>query len=300
MPTVTNKALESSYGFKSTGFAVDSLGNITARTLVQTGAAALDPETPANHTITENAGNTAYLWSPSASENPAITLSRASTYILDLTSLTNGIYFYNGATQYHVGLTHSDGSSGIAALGKTSGRLVWAIAGTAPDTLTYRNLSGTISGTISITNPVGQFTTVLVNSTNVSTASTNGALIVSGGAGIALNSNFGADVGIAGNAGIAGTLTVPNIYNNGTLSLDGTSIVLKIAGTTVGTLTSTGMAGMAINNSSINNSVIGGTTPASASFTSVTIANSPTTNTSGANKKYVDDTATALSIALGI
>ena len=294
MPTVTNKALESSYGFKSTGFAVDSLGNITARTLVQTGAAALDPETPANHTITENAGNTAYLWSPSASENPAITLSRASTYILDLTSLTNGIYFYNGATQYHVGLTHSDGSSGIAALGKTSGRLVWAIAGTAPDTLTYRNLSGTISGTISITNPVGQFTTVLVNSTNVSTASTNGALIVSGGAGIALNSNFGANVGILG------TLTVPNIYNDGTLSLDGTSIVLKIAGTTVGTLTSTGMAGMAINNSSINNSVIGGTTPASASFTSVTIANSPTTNTSGANKKYVDDTATALSIALGV
>ena len=294
MPTVTNKALESSYGFKSTGFAVDSLGNITARTLVQTGAAALDPETPANHTITENAGNTAYLWSPSASENPAITLSRASTYILDLTSLTNGIYFYNGATQYHVGLTHSDGSSGIAALGKTSGRLVWAIAGTAPDTLTYRNLSGTISGTISITNPVGQFTTVLVNSTDASTASTNGALIVSGGAGIALNSNFGANVGILG------TLTVPNIYNDGTLSLDGTSIVLKIAGTTVGTLTSTGMAGMAINNSSINNSVIGGTTPTSASFTSVTIANSPTTNTSGANKKYVDDTATALSIALGI
>ena len=294
MPTVTNKALESSYGFKSTGFAVDSLGNITARTLVQTGAAALDPETPANHTITENAGNTAYLWSPSASENPAITISRASTYILDLTSLTNGIYFYNGATQYHVGLTHSDGSSGIAALGKTSGRLVWAIAGTAPDTLTYRNLSGTISGTISITNPVGQFTTVLVNSTDASTASTNGALIVSGGAGIALNSNFGANVGILG------TLTVPNIYNDGTLSLDGTSIVLKIAGTTVGTLTSTGMAGMAINNSSINNSVIGGTTPTSASFTSVTIANSPTTNTSGANKKYVDDTATALSIALGI
>jgi len=294
MPTVTNKALESSYGFKSTGFAVDSLGNITARTLVQTGAEALDPETPANHIITENAGNTAYLWSPSASENPAITLSRASTYILDLTSLTDGIYFYNGATQYHTGLTHSDGATGAAALGKTSGRLVWAIAGTTPDTLTYRNLSGTISGTISITNPVGQFTTVLVNSTDASTASTNGALIVSGGAGIALNSNFGANVGILG------TLTVPNIYNDGTLSLDGTSIVLKIAGTTVGTLTSTGMAGMAINNSSINNSVIGGTTPTSASFTSVTIANSPTTNTSGANKKYVDDTATALSIALGI
>ena len=294
MPTVTNKALESQYGFKSTGFAVDAAGNITARTLVQTGASAIDPETPANFTITENAENTAYTITPGGNNNPTITLSRASTYIIDLTSLTNGIYFYNVDSQYSTGLSHNDGTTGTAAQGKTSGRLVWAIAGTAPDTLTYRNLSGTISGTISITNPVGQFTTVLVNSTDASTASTNGALIVSGGAGIALNSNFGANVGILG------TLTVPNIYNDGTLSLDGTSIVLKIAGTTVGTLTSTGMAGMAINNSSINNSVIGGTTPTSASFTSVTIANSPTTNTSGANKKYVDDTATALSIALGI
>ena len=36
MPTVTNKALESAYGFKSTGFTVDALGNITARSLVET------------------------------------------------------------------------------------------------------------------------------------------------------------------------------------------------------------------------------------------------------------------------
>ena len=36
MPTVTNKALESAYGFKSTGFTVDALGNITARSLDET------------------------------------------------------------------------------------------------------------------------------------------------------------------------------------------------------------------------------------------------------------------------
>jgi hypothetical protein len=60
------------------------------------------------------------------------------------------------------------------------------------------------------------------------------------------------------------------------------------------------MADMAINNSSINNSIIGATTPTTASFTSAIIANAPTTKTSGTNKKYVDDTALALSIALGI
>jgi len=295
MPTVTNKALESQYGFKSTGFAVDAAGNITARTLVQTGASAIDPETPANFTITENAENTAYTITPGGNNNPTITLSRASTYIIDLTSLTNGIYFYNVDSQYSTGLSHNDGTTGTAAQGKTSGRLVWAIAGTAPDTLTYRNLSGTISGTISITNPVGQFTTVAVNSAVTSTSATTGALIVSGGAGIALDANFGANIGVVG------TLTIPNIYSSTSLDLNAaTSILLKIAGTTIGTLTSSGMDGMAINNSSINNSAIGAVTPATASFTSATIANAPTTNISGANKKYVDDTATALSIALGI
>jgi len=295
MPTVTNKQLESIYGFKSTGFTVDLEGNITARTLVQTGAAAVDPETPATYTITENGSNTAYIWAPGATENPTLTLARAASYIIDLTSLTNGIYFYNGATQYNTGLTHSDGSTGTTAQGKTSGRLVWAISTSAPSTLTYRNLSGTITGTINVTDPIGQFATVTINDTTTSTNSTNGALTVAGGVGISLDSNFGADVGVAG------TLAVPNVYSSSSLSLDAaTSVLLKVAGTTIGTLTATGMADMAINNSSINNSVIGATTPTTASFTSAIIANAPTTKTSGTNKKYVDDTAIALSIALGI
>jgi hypothetical protein len=290
MPTVTNKQLESTYGFKSTGFSVDNAGNITALSLVQTGLVSeevIDGSTPANYTITENGSNTAYIWGPGVSENPTVVLSRSSSYIIDLTSLTNGLYFYNGATQFSTGLTHTDGSNGDTAQGKTSGRLVWNVPLTTPDTITYRNLSGTISGTISITDPIGQFDTVTINNSTISTNSTTGALIVTGGAGIALNSNFGADVGVVG------TLTVPTINSL-------TSLALKVAGTTVGTLTATGMADMAINNSSINNSIIGATTPTTASFTSAIIANAPTTKTSGTNKKYVDDTALALSIALGI
>jgi len=282
MPTVTNKALESSYGFKSTGFAVDNQGNITAKTIVETGGAAtFDLATPANYTISENGGNTAYIWAPGVSENPTITLSRASTYIIDLNSLTNGLYFYDGASQYFTGLSHSDGSNGVDALGKTTNRLVFAIAATAPDILTYRNLSGSISGSISIVNPIGQFTTVAVNSTNISTDATNGALTVAGGIGVGLDSNFGGRVTASG--GLTGVLTGSVYADNNTLLVD--SVNGKIVGP--------------INTTTIDDTTIGITTPSTAAFTSATIANTPTTATSASNKKYVDDTVTALSIALG-
>ena len=37
---VINSPLESQFGFKAPGFSVDALGNITATSLIQTGAAA--------------------------------------------------------------------------------------------------------------------------------------------------------------------------------------------------------------------------------------------------------------------
>lgn len=282
MSTVTNKPLESTHGFKSTGFAVDEQGNITARSVVETqGSEAFDLATPANYTISENVGNTAYIWAPGVSENPTVTLSRASTYIIDLNSLTNGLYFYNGASQYATGLSHSDGSTGIAALGKTTNRLVWSISNAAPDTLTYRNLSGTITGTISIIDPVGQFTTVSVTSTNTSTATNNGALTVAGGLGVGLASNFGGRITAGG--GLTGDIT-GSIYAD-----DSTLLVDSVNGKIVGP----------INTTTIDNTTIGATTPSTAAFTSATVANTPTVDTSAANKKYVDETVSALAIALG-
>jgi hypothetical protein len=41
-------------------------------------------------------------------------------------------------------------------------------------------------------------------------------------------------------------------------------------------------------------------TPSTAAFTTATISQSPTTNTSATNKYYVDKTATALAIAFGL
>lgn len=282
MSTVTNKQLESAFGFKSTGFTVDALGNITARSIVETqGSETFDLATPANFTITENGSNSAYIWTPPGSESPSITVYRSQSYIIDLTSLTNGIYFYDGLNQYSTGLTHSDGAVGSQALGKTSGRLVFAVSSAAPNSLTYRNLSGTITGTISVEDPIGSFTTVNVKSTNASTATTNGALIVAGGLGVGLTSNFGGTINA--HAGIAGDLTGSVYANDSTLLVDSTS------GNIVGP----------INTTTINNTTIGATTPSSAAFTTATISSSPTVNTSATNKKYVDETVTALAIALG-
>ena len=281
MPTVTNKQLESAFGFKSTGFTVDDQGNITARSLVETqGSETFDLATPANFTITENGSNTAYIWTPGG-ESANITIYRGESYIIDLTSLTNAFYLYDGATQYHTGLTHSDGGIGSTALGKTSGRLVFAVSSTAPNSLTYRNLAGTITGNISVEDPIGSFTTVTVKSTNDSNATNNGALIVTGGLGVGLKSNFGGTINALG--GISGDLTGSVYATDSTLLVDSTS------GNIVGP----------INTTTINNTTIGATTPSTAAFTTATIANSPTVNTSATNKKYVDETVTALAIALG-
>tara|TARA_E500000331_G_scaffold338091_1_gene366950 strand:+ start:3100 stop:3948 length:849 start_codon:yes stop_codon:yes gene_type:complete len=281
MSTVTNKQLESAFGFKSTGFTVDNQGNITARSLVETqGSETFDLATPANFTITENGSNTAYIWTPGG-ESANITIYRGESYIIDLTSLTNAFYLYDGATQYHTGLTHSDGGIGSTALGKTSGRLVFAVSSTAPNSLTYRNLAGTVTGSISIEDPIGSFTTVTVKSTNVSTASNNGALIVTGGMGVGLASNFAGRISAHG--GITGDLTGSLYADDSTLLVDSTS------GNIVGP----------INTTTINNTTIGATTPSTAAFTSATVANTPTTDTSLANKKYVDETIPALAIALG-
>ena len=50
----------------------------------------------------------------------------------------------------------------------------------------------------------------------------------------------------------------------------------------------------------LNNTVIGNVTPTTASFTSATASATPVTGTEVTNKNYVDMTASALAIALGV
>ena len=53
-------------------------------------------------------------------------------------------------------------------------------------------------------------------------------------------------------------------------------------------------------NTIIDNTTIGAGVPSTGSFTSGTIAEEPTTANGISNKKYVDNTSTALAIALGV
>ena len=99
--------------------------------------------------------------------------------------------------------------------------------------------------------------------------------------GVGLASNFAGRISAHG--GITGDLTGSLYADDSTLLVDSTS------GNIVGP----------INTTTINNTTIGATTPSTAAFTSATIANTPTTDTSVANKKYVDETIPALAIALG-
>ena len=57
---------------------------------------------------------------------------------------------------------------------------------------------------------------------------------------------------------------------------------------------------VAVVNTTINNTPIGATTASTGAFTSGTVANQPTTANGISNKKYVDNTSTALAIALGV
>ena len=76
-------------------------------------------------------------------------------------------------------------------------------------------------------------------------------------------------------------------------------IILQIADTKLGELNSSGLA-VTINNSTIDNTVIGNTTPAAAAFSAATIATAPTVGSSVTNKDYVDSQALSLAIAFGL
>ena len=87
----------------------------------------------------------------------------------------------------------------------------------------------------------------------------------------------------------------------------GTNIVLRagnkidfiINDVILGTLDSAG-SNVAVVNTTLDNTTIGATTASTGAFTSGTVASQPTTANGISNKKYVDNTSTALAIALGV
>ena len=288
---VINAPFESKYGFKGPGFLVDELGNITATSIITSSA---PTETDiVDYTITENAN--AFSFTTLSGDNPVLTLARSRSYKFSLILPILGFRIYQSdqTTLYNVGLAHSDGTTGANAQGKTTGTLSISLSVDAPDVLYYSNNEGTIFGTINVVDPIGVFSTVNINSTNASTSSSTGALTVAGGVGIA------GDLYVAGSLNIDG-IGITSISSPTNLELDASNkIVVKIDGSTIGAIGAEGLS-IPITNTTINNTVIGDISPSTAAFTSATVANLPTADSSVTNRQYVDSTALSLAIAFGL
>jgi hypothetical protein len=288
---VINSPFESQYGFKAPGFSVDSLGNITATSVITNSV--VSDSNIADFTVSEV--STSFAFANIVGSNPTITLARSKSYTFKITvpNLTFKIYQADQTTLYDIGLTHSDGSTGSEAQGKTSGTLAVAISNDAPNVLYYGNGIGNVFGTINIIDPAGQFSTLDINATTVATSSSTGALTVAGGTGIA------GDLYIGGSLNIDG-LGIQNISSPTNLELEAANhIIVKIDGTSLGIIKSTGST-VPVVDTTINNSAIGVVTPSTAAFTSGSVASLPTVETSITNKQYVDSTSLSLAIAFGL
>jgi hypothetical protein len=288
MPTILNSPFRSTGGFKSPSFTVDAVGNITARSI--TLEVSDETEVAADNTITEVGGN--FRLDAGGSDNPGFVLFRATQKTIDITlsSITFSIFsnVTGTPTLYNDGLRHSDGTTGLEAQGKNSGRLFISLSTSAPNLLYYGNSDGTIYGTITVQDPQGLFSNASITGSTNSTSTTTGALKVTGGVGIGLNAYIGGTLNVASmitaTGGVTGDLSGSVYSDSSTLLVD------SVAGQVVGP----------INNSTIDNTTIGTTTPSTAAFTTATLSGAVIGTTAVPNKKYVDETSTAFAIAFGI
>ncbi len=292
MSTIISSPLKSTFGFSSPGFSVDALGNVVVRSLTQSEGDNTD--TSIDFSVID-AGSNSFFIAPATSPNPTISVFRSSTFVfgLDLDLQSFNLYLENQSTPYFLGLKHSDGSSGEQALGKQSGRLSWLVPISAPDVLYYGNQSTGAFGLITVGDAIGQFSTVTITDDVESTSTSTGSLVVIGGAGISSDLNVGGAVS-------ASEILSDSVTSLTSLSLTAdTEIIITINDVEKGTIGVLGST-LPVIDTTINNTVIGNVTPSTATFTSASITELPTTNNNITNKVYVDSTATALAIAFGL
>lgn len=271
--------------------------------------------------------------------NPPLEFTRGETYSFNLnnfTFLTWNIFYedplgisstiidgvpvvlYNEGLSYKTSDDALETLDGEAAQGKTSGIVTFKVPVLAPDQLWYATGDGSVFGRITTADPtitgIGSFS--LLNVIGDATLRGEDAEIT-----LAPTGAYGT---VTINPSGAGTLS--NMYVNAlTLSATDTTTInpdnrnVTITPTGSGTLTvSSGTTGtidnvavgqttpqdgsfLALNaQNGLNNTVIGNVTPQAGTFTQVTGINAPVTSQHLTNKQYVDNTATALAIALGV
>lgn len=297
MTNAVYKPFEVEHGFQSPGFQVDALGNIVARTIITT----INDDAEniiVDFTISDNGSN--FFLASYVDVNPTITMYRGNTYKfrLNLTSFDLYIKKEDQETNQNSGLVHSSSVYGEDAQGLSTGILSFTVPLDSEDILYYSNELGTAQGTINVFDPIGLFNNITITGDTVSTSPLTGTLVVDGG------------IGLTGNAFIDGNITATGIVADSILSTStltfgaASTVEITINDVVLGTINSNGLS-IPINNSSItsstiNGTTIGSTTPSTGVFTAASVQAAPITILDVTNKTYVDSTATALSIALGI
>jgi hypothetical protein len=297
MKKATGTAFETDFGFKSPNFSVDALGNIIANAITTTepiGSGGGDGTASiTSYNITENASNTAFQFSGVLDGNPTIELERGRTYTFNLSLEDLGFYVFDsdGITSF-TNITDSDGNTGIAAQGRSTGIVQLSITSDTGDRLIYSNEDGSVTGFFDILDPTGSFGSIAISNTTQSTGLGTGALRVSGGASIAKDLYLGGSLVMEG----TGDVKFDSSTNLTIGALN--KVIVVIDGQKLGEITDEGIE-TPIANTTIENTAIGSTTPSTASFTSAEASEAPTTVNSITNKAYVDSQDIALSIALG-
>jgi hypothetical protein len=309
---IEERQFESEFGFKSPGFTVDKLGNITATSINAAGAGGGGGSAAGDYTLTEVNGQfrlTSDSVIVGSGDNPTISVQRGQEYTFTLNlsgaPITFNILDATGLVRYNTGIQHQADngtiSDGAAAQGYTTGKLVFTIPSDAPDTLYYGNSTGSVKGTITVNNAVAVDAT-FANLTATGTTS--------------LQTTTATELTINGNGTVTGDLAVQGKLTGDSLSVNGLGVAEFNAGTNIvlragnkidfiindvilGTLDSAG-SNVAVVNTTLDNTTIGATTASTGAFTSGTVASQPTTANGISNKKYVDNTSTALAIALGV
>lgn len=316
---VDYKQFQSESGFKSPFFSVDDQGNVTLRSITYLVPPEEEVDLTPDFSVTEQGGN--FFVTEENAQNPTLELVRGIEYVfrLTLTSLTFNIF--SGGVLFSEGMTHTedgvDYSEGLAAQNKNSGFVVFTVPATAPDNLTVRDITGNISFTLQITDPVftgdGNFNNITAtgnvnfigSGSNISIAPTGaGSLTLSPSSGSIENMDITAKA-LSATETVTLTPTNRNVTIipslNGILTIDsgltGTINNVNIGEDTPGTGNFTNFVA---SSGRINNVVIGDEIPTTGSFTSLGITEFPVNNNDVTNKQYVDNAVVAFAIAFGL
>jgi len=338
--SVTKSPFEAQAGYKSPGFTVDELGNVTVRTLTYT--AQEEASVSGDFILRDNGGNftvDGYFidGTETLDTNPGVAVVRGQAYTFTILlrvggigSLTLNVFQDDSGSPggpkvpYNDGLswTSVDGNTTLTegdAQGQYAGKTLFTVPANAPSILYYGDGDGSPRGSIAVTDPtisgIGSFSSILTTG-NLTAQGENATVTLAptGSSGtVVINPTNGGtlsnmDVNAlkltsSDNVSLAGANSIITIKPTGTGTVEvHPNTSGKLDNVVIGSTTAQNGAFLDLKSTSgtLNNTVIGDVTPTAGNFTVATMTATPVGPKQITNKKYVDTTASALAIALGV